>query len=334
MARPRKTGLQYFPLDVDIFEDEKIIAACGGIEGRGEIIVIKLLCAIYRNGYFMEWTDMMRYKMLRILPGVSAGLLDQVVARLLKWGFFSQSLFESANVLTSEGIQRRYFEAAKFRKIDPEHLPYLLVDKPVFYSKQNVSQTLTPISHWETPVSQRKSTQIKVKVNKKSSDEDKKGSPSPPFVEENFFNEFFSRERAGVLSRFACSLGLTDVDSLKTVAREVIDDWRLRRHVPKDWDDASSHLLSAIRKKCLARSEVATDRGDQQNSAVGMKKTVAANDLDRQIEERNRVYREREANAAKPADIIRSMGYDPDKVTIQQAFNPDWRARNPPDIHK
>ena len=29
MARPRKTGLDYFPFDVDFFEDEKIVAIAG-----------------------------------------------------------------------------------------------------------------------------------------------------------------------------------------------------------------------------------------------------------------------------------------------------------------
>ena len=45
MARPNKIGLDYFPLDVDIFEDEKISAISGEFGIKGEITVIKLLCA-------------------------------------------------------------------------------------------------------------------------------------------------------------------------------------------------------------------------------------------------------------------------------------------------
>ena len=29
MARPNKTGLDYFPLDIDFFDDEKIVAISG-----------------------------------------------------------------------------------------------------------------------------------------------------------------------------------------------------------------------------------------------------------------------------------------------------------------
>lgn len=126
MARPKKTGLDYFPFDVDFFDDEKIVAIAGEFGLKGEISVVKLLCAIYRNGYFIEWSDMLKMKMLRSLPGVSAELLDQIVARLVKWGFFDKSLFDSVRVLTSKGIQRRYLSASRGRK-KSEKYDYLLV---------------------------------------------------------------------------------------------------------------------------------------------------------------------------------------------------------------
>ena len=47
--------------------------------------------------------------------------------RLVLWEFFDKALFDSVKVLTSRGIQRRYFEAAKRRKSEGE-LPYLLIN--------------------------------------------------------------------------------------------------------------------------------------------------------------------------------------------------------------
>lgn len=108
MARPIKCGLDYFPFDVDFFSDEKMIAINGEFGIKGEITTIKLLCAVYRNGYFVEWTEMLKFKLLKELPGVSAELLDQIIKRLVKWGFFDTALFDSASILTSKGIQRRY----------------------------------------------------------------------------------------------------------------------------------------------------------------------------------------------------------------------------------
>lgn len=127
MARPNKIGLDYFPLDVDIFEDEKISAISGEFGIKGEITVIKLLCAIYRNGYFILWNDLLKFKLLRNLPGVSSELIESIVNRLVLWEFFDKALFDSVKVLTSRGIQRRYFEAVKRRKTDDE-LPYLLIN--------------------------------------------------------------------------------------------------------------------------------------------------------------------------------------------------------------
>jgi len=41
MARPNKQGLDYIPLDVGIFEDDKILAISGEFSVKGEIIVLK-----------------------------------------------------------------------------------------------------------------------------------------------------------------------------------------------------------------------------------------------------------------------------------------------------
>lgn len=127
MARPNKTGLDYFPLDVDFFADEKIAAISGEFGIKGEITVIKLLCAVYRNGYFILWNEPLKYKLLRDLPGVSPELIDQIVNRLVRWGFFDESLFDSVKVLTSRGIQKRFFSITRRRGL-PHDAKYLLAE--------------------------------------------------------------------------------------------------------------------------------------------------------------------------------------------------------------
>lgn len=127
MARPNKTGLDYFPLDIDFFDDEKIIAISGEFGIKGEIVAIKLLCAIYRNGYFILWNDLLKFKLLKNLPGISSELLDSIMNRLVLWGFFDKGLFDSMGVLTSVGIQKRYFKISKRRK-SVDDFRYLLVE--------------------------------------------------------------------------------------------------------------------------------------------------------------------------------------------------------------
>ena len=127
MARQLKEGLKYFSFDVDFFDDEKIGAISGEFGIKGEITAINLLCAVYRNGYFAVWNEPLKMKLLKSLPGINSELLDQIVNRLVRWGFFDSSCFSSVKILTSEGIQKRYFEAIKRRKPKEEY-PYLLIN--------------------------------------------------------------------------------------------------------------------------------------------------------------------------------------------------------------
>lgn len=141
MARPKKIGLDYFPFDVDFFDDDKISAVFVQYGIKGEIAAIKLLCAIYRNGYFIEWRDTVRIKMLKELPGISESLLDDIVKGLLKWGFFDKSLFESDAILTSRGIQRRYFSISKRNKrVGDSNLPYLIPDNVSLNAESSVGK--------------------------------------------------------------------------------------------------------------------------------------------------------------------------------------------------
>jgi hypothetical protein len=57
MARPQKEGLDYFPLDVDMDQDDKLffIEAKHGLIGFA--IVIRLLMQIYKEGYYKHYSD-------------------------------------------------------------------------------------------------------------------------------------------------------------------------------------------------------------------------------------------------------------------------------------
>lgn len=127
MARPVKDGLDYFPLDVGIFDDEILIGISGDFGTKGELAVIKLLCAVYQKGYFIVWNDLMQAKIAKQLDS-SKELVNQIVARLVEWQFFDKNLFNSAKVLTSVNIQNRYFEAIKRRKSPKPTLHVINVD--------------------------------------------------------------------------------------------------------------------------------------------------------------------------------------------------------------
>lgn len=174
MARPQKKGLDYFPFDCDFFNDEKIEAISGEFGIKGEITVVKLLCAIYKNGYFIQWSELYKMKLLKSLPGISPDLLDQIIKRLVLWGFFDKDLFDSASILTSKGIQVRYFEATK-RRLSNNDFPYILIN--VNNNSVNVNNNSINVDI---------STQSKVKekkVNKRSTYVDTKSNDNNDIID-------------------------------------------------------------------------------------------------------------------------------------------------------
>ena len=50
MARPYKTGLDYFPFDVDFFRDEKILSIAKEFGPKGELCVISTIVEIKERG--------------------------------------------------------------------------------------------------------------------------------------------------------------------------------------------------------------------------------------------------------------------------------------------
>ena len=68
MARPPKTGLDYFPKDVDFYNDYKIMDLLEKYGPVGTIIYDVILTEIYRNGYYLaEPIDRISTRIVRII---------------------------------------------------------------------------------------------------------------------------------------------------------------------------------------------------------------------------------------------------------------------------
>ncbi|RWZ59869.1 DUF4373 domain-containing protein [Halobacillus fulvus] len=115
MVRPFKEGIDYFPLDTDMDQDDKvaIIEAKHGIEGFA--VLLKLFMKIYKEGYFYEWNEREQLLFSRRV-NVNINLVREIVTDCIEEGLFDRNLFEEHRVLTSTGIQKRYLEAVKRRK--------------------------------------------------------------------------------------------------------------------------------------------------------------------------------------------------------------------------
>lgn len=213
MARPLKSGLDYFPMGVDFFDSDAMVCVEAEFGLHGPAVALRLLAAIYRQGYYIEWNEVVRLRLVRQIAGMGPERLEQIVGALVRWGFFSEEMFGKYGVLTSLEIQECFFAATRKRARRTSELPYLLVPE----GKMSVSDAKNPV---EMPIISAVTPQSKVKkkINKTtSSDEDvereeKNIPPSPPEADCNGrFREDFLRaslEEQQWVSAMATALNL------------------------------------------------------------------------------------------------------------------------------
>lgn len=180
MARPLKEGLDYFPLNVDIDQDDKVIMVEAQYPENGFKIIIKLLMRIYSNGYFSKWTKREQL-IFSTRVNVNINYLSDVVNACIEEGLFNKSMYEEYEILTSQGIQERYLEAVKRRKQASFIADYWLIDDvesiigsnkiDVFLVDDNGNKVNVNINPNSKGINDNKSTQRKGKeIESKSKD--------------------------------------------------------------------------------------------------------------------------------------------------------------------
>lgn len=171
MARPLKSGIDYFPLDCNFMKDikvRKILRACG----PGAIaVIVNLLCTIYQgDGYYMLWDEDTGF-LIADDVGVKESFVHEVVKTAVQVDFFHAGMFDVQGILTSAGIQRRYKEATARRNDNSLIADYNLLSNEL----SGVIAYNNSVNVDNNPINVDKSTQMIVddsKVNKIKVDDD------------------------------------------------------------------------------------------------------------------------------------------------------------------
>lgn len=180
MPRPKKTGLDYFPFDVDYWDDFKIMDLLNEYGPLGTAIYEIILSKIYRNGYYLEVPlDKLATQIVRIIGNrwiKEKNLVLQVIQYCADIGLFNNALLMQS-VITSVGIQRRYSEVTVRNKVDKSK--YWLLDKEenqaalinipqntVFVAKTGISVAETKINATVIPQKESKGKESKGKEMK------------------------------------------------------------------------------------------------------------------------------------------------------------------------
>ena len=134
-------GISYFPLNVHLGNKFELIEAEFGLTGFA--VIVKLFQRIYgERGYYCEWTNDVALLFSKSV-GLGYNVVSEILSASIKRGIFDKDIFYKYHVLTSKGIQERYFEAVSRRKNVEVKKEYLLVNcaqicKNVSISYENV----------------------------------------------------------------------------------------------------------------------------------------------------------------------------------------------------
>lgn len=113
-GRPYESGLSYFPKMVDFYEDDKIFDLLDQYGPLGVTIYDCILCIVYKHGYYVEIPLEKLSRMIVKMIGnkwVKQKAVVQVIHFISGIGLIDDALVKE-NIITSVGIQRRYYETA------------------------------------------------------------------------------------------------------------------------------------------------------------------------------------------------------------------------------
>ena len=133
MARIKKKGLDYFPLNTDFIHD-RAVRRLMKREGDSALgILVEILSYIYAGeGYYVR-ADRLFYEDLSAgLYEKSADDVERIVRLAVEYGLFDAVLFERSCILTSVEIQRQYLFSTRRRSISHLEVGYCLLadDEP------------------------------------------------------------------------------------------------------------------------------------------------------------------------------------------------------------
>ena len=192
-------GINYFPVGVNFMEENamEVIEAKYGI--KGSAIVLKLMCNIYKEGYYIRW-DEEQCLIFANKAGreVQAEEVQGIIEILFTKGILDRNSYQENGILTSESIQKVWMEATKRRKRELSELPYLMVkpekenrkadtppalqeiQQPELFKKEKTPVNPKNVVHHVAVDAKNACNSGQSKVKEKKAEENKEFPPSAP----------------------------------------------------------------------------------------------------------------------------------------------------------
>lgn len=235
---PNKPGLTYFPKMLDFYEDDKIFDLLDEYGPLGVTIYDCILCIVYKNGYYAEIPLDKLSKMIIKMIGNKWVKNQKVVVQVVHFcsdiGLLDDALM-TENIITSVGIQRRYYEIAVKRM-----KRQLYSDKYWLLNKEEKEEPLLnlPINQDSSEIKGINSEEIQI-TSEESPIEIKENKsiyifPNPE-VERAFQlyivcreknGEHLTEEQISLLRREVLEVSSDDAEQLASIKKATVSNWK------------------------------------------------------------------------------------------------------------
>lgn len=140
MARPRKTGLDYFPLDVVLDDKVEALECEHGCEGF--TVWIKILQLAYQTEHGeLNLTEVFRRKTLAKRANIDVKTLERIIETCVIVGLFDKDRWHSEMILTSAGIKARIDGVSDERRRNRERKESSPSSPPLSKTKEEKSKS-------------------------------------------------------------------------------------------------------------------------------------------------------------------------------------------------
>ncbi|MCI7739168.1 MAG: DUF4373 domain-containing protein [Lachnospiraceae bacterium] len=250
MAGRPKQGIDYSGWSVDIFDSDTKIDKLLDSKGWPGFGIYFYLCqrAYKANGYFFEWSyDDCATTARKMGGGINSGTVRETVSYCLQIDLFNKRLFDRWGVLTSRGIQRRYWAVLSERRSKIVYEEYWLLKDVECKGlvKISLKSDVKPTNTNDTPanadvqsIKESKVKKSKGKENKEKETGETGASPdafSNPELEDAFQTFLTCRRQNGqrlvekqisILRQELMRLGKDDRERLEIANKSIANGWK------------------------------------------------------------------------------------------------------------
>lgn len=289
MARPQKDGVDYFPFDTVLDTKFELIEAEFGLAGFA--LVVKLFQKIYGElGYYCEWTDEVALLFAK-KNNAGGNVVSELIDASIRRGIFNRDLYEKYKILTSAGIQKRYFEAVSRRAQIEVKKEYLLVSDIQKYKNVDINS----INVCNNSINVCNNSQSKVKESKvnKIKEEERIKRASPSVIEA--YEENISLISTVVMSEISDWLERVDesliIYAIEEAVKNNVRRWKyIEGILNKAYSDGCKTKEDKEKQEKARSMQASVTKSGKLNLANNYKEREGLDDKEKEMIEKRRKY--------------------------------------------